>query len=47
MQFFSLSLSNVYAQLDLTVVGGENVDNAGKMVFTHMIFINIKVIKCF
>lgn len=47
MQFFSLSLSNMYAQLDLATVGGENVENAGKMVFTHEIFVNAKVVKCF
>lgn len=37
----------MYAQLDLTIVGGENADNAGKMVFTHVIFIDAKFVKCF
>lgn len=47
MQFFSLSLLNMYAQLDLTAVDGENADNAGKMVYSHVILSTLRLSSAF
>jgi len=47
--FCSLSLSNTYTESDLTIVGAEDCveksDNVGKIVCTHVIFINTEVVK--